>query len=282
MLINKWLITDTINGYNPEKNEVGVCLYVPGEPTDINKLYQSIQSLIADNSLALFFSGKDFDSIQEVDSYITKLLGIFFLPSYCLVNYQPLVFIQYSTSAAAGFLDQLNQKCIRQGIRGILVKEVSSHNSTASEEFTWLLNEGNFDLKSEIKRWTDENAKGNSPSAINLLVPAGKENILNNLAAIQNELKEKEEYKIADALYQKQQLLDETNHQLYLKTINVKNLRFYLSMQKKERTDSLKWYYYEYEILPTWFKQIGHIIKVIMGKRSFKSLFNDNVKKYKD
>lgn len=41
-------------------------------------------------------------------------------------------------------------------------------------------------------------------------------------------------------------------------------------------------YRYEYEILPGWYKKIGHIIKVIMGKRSFRSLFNDNVKKYKD
>ncbi|MES1222093.1 MAG: hypothetical protein ABUT20_41745, partial [Bacteroidota bacterium] len=163
-----------------------------------------------------------------------------------------------------------------------LVKEVNSQNPTESKEFTKLLDEGDYDLKSEIKRWVDENAKGSSPSAINLLIPADKENILNDLAVLQNELIGKEEYKIADALYQKQQLLEETNHQLHLKTINEKNLRFYLTMQKKERTDSLKWYYYEYEILPTWFKQIGHIIKVIMGKRSFKSLFKDNVKKYKD
>ncbi len=41
-------------------------------------------------------------------------------------------------------------------------------------------------------------------------------------------------------------------------------------------------YYYEYEILPTWYKRLGHIIKVIIGKRTFRSLFNDNVKKYKD
>jgi len=41
-------------------------------------------------------------------------------------------------------------------------------------------------------------------------------------------------------------------------------------------------YHYEYEILPLWFKRLGHIIKVIMGKRSFRSLFDENVKKYRD
>jgi len=35
------------------------------------------------------------------------------------------------------------------------------------------------------------------------------------------------------------------------------------------------WYTKEYEVLPLWYKQFGHIIKVFMGKRSFKSLFKD-------
>jgi hypothetical protein len=43
-----------------------------------------------------------------------------------------------------------------------------------------------------------------------------------------------------------------------------------------------KFYHNEYEILPLWYKRFGHILKVIMGKRTFRSLFKDNVKKYKD
>jgi len=35
----------------------------------------------------------------------------------------------------------------------------------------------------------------------------------------------------------------------------------------------IDWYNKEYEILPLWYKRFGHIIKVIMGKRKFKSLF---------
>lgn len=36
---------------------------------------------------------------------------------------------------------------------------------------------------------------------------------------------------------------------------------------------TLAWYKKEYEVLPAWYKRFGHIIKVIKGKRSFKSLF---------
>lgn len=41
------------------------------------------------------------------------------------------------------------------------------------------------------------------------------------------------------------------------------------------------YYSNEYEILPRWYKRFGHVVKVMMGKRSFRSLFNDKIKKYK-
>ena len=53
-------------------------------------------------------------------------------------------------------------------------------------------------------------------------------------------------------------------------------------IQEKEYYDVLNWYRVEYEILPLWYKRIGHIIKAIMGKRSFKSLFRNDVKKYRE
>lgn len=282
MLINKWLITGEINEHRPEHTGAGICLHLSGEPPDFNKLYRSIEFRSDDTTFALFFSGKSFLPGKEIDSYIEKLIGIFFLPAYHLVNFQPVVFLHDRNSVATDFMDRLNQKCTHQGIGGILFKEVSTPGSTASVQFSWLLDDGHFDLKAEIKRWVNENVKGNTPPSIDLFVPTGGENILHHLTTLQNEIREKEEYQFADALYRKQLLLEETQHQLYLKTFNEQNLRFYLTMQKKERADTLKWYYYEYEVLPTWFKQLGHIVKVIIGKRSFKSLFNDNVKKHND
>ena len=51
-------------------------------------------------------------------------------------------------------------------------------------------------------------------------------------------------------------------------------------VQEKEYYEVLDWYHQQYEILPLWYKQLGHVIKVITGKRSFRSLFDDKVKKY--
>lgn len=42
-----------------------------------------------------------------------------------------------------------------------------------------------------------------------------------------------------------------------------------------------RFYHYEYEILPLWYKRLGHVIKVLMGKRTLRSLFDDNVTKYR-
>ena len=51
---------------------------------------------------------------------------------------------------------------------------------------------------------------------------------------------------------------------------------------KKQITGLMKYYKLEYEILPLWYKRFGHILKVITGKRTFKSLFNDSAEKYKE
>jgi hypothetical protein len=46
-----------------------------------------------------------------------------------------------------------------------------------------------------------------------------------------------------------------------------------LEFLKSNRDNILNWYEKEYEVLPLWYKRFGHILKVLTGKRSFKSLF---------
>jgi len=53
-------------------------------------------------------------------------------------------------------------------------------------------------------------------------------------------------------------------------------------VQQKEYYDIIDWYHKEYESLPGWYKRCGHLLKVITGKRTFRSLFRNDVKKYKD
>lgn len=54
-------------------------------------------------------------------------------------------------------------------------------------------------------------------------------------------------------------------------------------LRSQSHATALQNYYNsEYEVLPLWYKRLGHIIKVLIGKRSFRSLFSDKVKKYRD
>lgn len=54
-------------------------------------------------------------------------------------------------------------------------------------------------------------------------------------------------------------------------------------LRSSSQATALQNYYNdEYEVLPLWYKRLGHIVKVLMGKRSFKSLYSDSSKKYRD
>lgn len=46
-----------------------------------------------------------------------------------------------------------------------------------------------------------------------------------------------------------------------------------LDYLRSNRETIINWYTKEYEALPMWYKRFGHVIKVMMGKRSFKSLY---------
>ena len=73
-------------------------------------------------------------------------------------------------------------------------------------------------------------------------------------------------------LYQ-EQIDSQNNYHLYYNSPD--------SRYKRQLSELISFYKNEYEILPEWYKRLGHIIEVLMGKRTFRSLFNDNVKKYK-
>lgn len=53
------------------------------------------------------------------------------------------------------------------------------------------------------------------------------------------------------------------------------------SMYKRQITELLNFYKNEYEILPIWYKRFGHIVKVLTGKRTFRSLFDKKASKYR-
>lgn len=80
---------------------------------------------------------------------------------------------------------------------------------------------------------------------------------------------EKEEFDVEKKLWKKRVLL----YQDFLSLSK--------TIQEKEYYEVVDWYNREYEVLPIWYKRIGHVVKVLTGKRTFRSLFSGKLKKYK-
>ncbi|MFL5745332.1 MAG: hypothetical protein ACJ751_11735 [Niastella sp.] len=72
--------------------------------------------------------------------------------------------------------------------------------------------------------------------------------------------------------------LNQVNEQ-QKKELEILKELFNINAAHNEMEYVLQFYHKEYEVLPLWYKRFGHIIKFLMGKRSFKSLFSDKHKK---
>jgi hypothetical protein len=91
-------------------------------------------------------------------------------------------------------------------------------------------------------------------------------------------------YMLAKAYSSSRSKVSFLEDKLKLTQEDLENQKAYLDILKSQ-DEALKineFYHHEYEILPLWYKKIGHIIKVLMGKRTFRSLYNNNIKKYKE
>lgn len=284
MLINRWLVSDTMpkqkNGYT----DAGICLKLGNSCQIINGVYKLIQQVFFETPIAIMLSCDDRNEQFFIDADIESLIALFFQPSYYKFNFRPIIFLSKQTSSGLilDFLERINKRCKDQGFQDILIFEI---NSDSDEQFVFWQNDCKPRLDTIVKSWLKQSIDNKMPPEIHLMFNADYNQFHEILITILEEeknLRNSDDFIIAGALYQKQILISEYEYQVMLNRIAEKNSHQYLSVQKKEREKVLKWYYYEYEILPLWYKRLGHLIKVIKGKRTFQSLFNDNVKKYKD
>jgi hypothetical protein len=279
MFINKWRVIDSIQKLRSAGNGAGIS-YPISMLVEPSLVLKCLQEHLWDTPFTILFS-QDISYPQEhLQSLADNMIRFFFQPSYYTYDLRPVVFVGKINLVVADFLELVNQKCRLQGLKEIKVYELQPGGFGLAS----LTNTGDIDLSNLTRLWQKQYFDGKDPSEIHIVVaPSSNQNeILEGLAEIEGKLHNTKEYAEAEFLYHKQREIEECRHQLYLRSVSENNTQLYLSIQKEERANGLKWYYHEYEILPVWYKKFGHIIKVLMGKRSFKSLFSDKVKKYKD
>jgi len=288
MFINKWLVSDSLNSATHKDWKGGFCLHLFDEPaeTQMSYLYKDLQRLPVENPFAILFSGKNSLAQKVNDSYIENIISLFFQPSYFLANDKPVVFLSNKAALNAGFIEKLSEKCRNQGLSVSLLQTKNGKNiDKPGDQFAYEVTSSDINYDAIIENWLSEYVEDKDPPEIHFLFgknEPGLTGILDEIQKKEMKLHGTERYKFASLAYKKQKLIEKYKKELDVKVLAEKSTQLYLSMQKKQTADNVEWYHHEYEILPTWYKRLGHIVKVLMGRRTFRSLFSDKAKKYKD
>jgi len=244
-------------------------------------------------NIAQPFSISVFVNTPLPPAFTNQLISFFFMPSYCRINQQRIMFL---TGAQIDLLDAARetilQQASRQGIDNLLMYSpelyVPGMAVTPQNEAGYL-----FTDSAGFTDYYQAFMKTNQPynhifylQHAGPLNGAGLQSLAEAINTAECHLKTNQPglYELAAEM---QMLLNdhETLKKKYQAAENeINNYKSHLEiMRSAHQAKELQEYYNnEYEVLPLWFKRLGHIVKVITGKRHFRSLFSDNVKKYKD
>ncbi len=289
MINNAIVITKNYSLLNRQMDQLKEKFSISFEMED-ERFFDQLQLLIIHQSSLLNQSNINFcihikpsgiANLKEKD----LLLQYFFHPNYLLIENKPALSLNNADRNNATLnklLSGLEIYLVKQGYMGI--------ERIYFEELLTAVKDANYCLKGE--RSEDEI----SVSYLELMrekfytakyIGIHSDNIGSFLEALKNAenqlmesdpqqflLLKKTSDSVRENINLKKELLiaqqDLANHKTYLK--------FY--QDKDETVKIQEFYLYEYEILPTWYKKVGHLLKVAMGKRSFLSLFRNDVKKY--
>ena len=224
-------------------------------------------------------------------SWLEKLCLILSHPSYIRVDNKQLVV----TNLEGALVKEVEKKLQNQGFSNLLFVDLAE-NKTPS----FLFYNNAIQVEEDFYNWYT-GALANSSSVLNIFITFINHESINTFLEFRKKTEEKFQsaepcvYMLIKQVYLKSKEIDEDNLLINRLKEDLSSKEAYLDFilgkfKQAENSEDLnfndimnikKFYHYEYEILPLWYKRFGHIIKVISGKRSFRSLFNDNVKKYK-
>ena len=241
--------------------------------------YQQISKLPKQQSFCLFTRTSNELSQKQADD----IIAFFFFPNYYTASQKPYLLADNKNKAQSSpFVQLLSQRARAQGYDEIETMFLN----TNTEPFNTI-------------------CKATDAAAIIQVVKSflHTSDTFANMLIIEADRAE-DIVKAQRVLEQEEQLFKEQNPRLY--DFMLKNKEINASLERLQHTikaahqelesqaahmkilrsssqaTHLQHYYNnEYEVLPSWYKRFGHVLKVVTGKRSFRSLFNDNVKKYK-
>lgn len=289
-MLSYWFIKDSLNDNLKEKlyiseEPLNICF----EPSSIGELESGLVDLTMfteghDIKVSLLITNPFLDKLNNkslVLNFVNLLFAYFFTPSYYKINGNPIIFLSTDFVENDFFL-RIQTECKLQGYKNLhtlYVNDVHTLDITLIETVDYV-SIVTYKIKASILSWlrhsnindeayppylvikdTDSNTKKFKLQILEKIIT--KQIVTNKL------------YKSIKKIFLKKIQVDNLRFELqHLKEEN-SNLKSYLASQSKNSLELLKWYHEQYEVLPLWYKRFGHVLKVFAGKRTLRSLFKN-------
>lgn len=237
-------------------------------------------------SLYLDFTNDNGSFNNEIIEAKEILMRCFFHPQYRVKHNRPLICLGAKVAQKDDVqktIRELEMYAISQGYDGLEVLCFSDENVQGVESIDFSTILSLEEISIIYLRLLKQKYYCGKYIGINY---KNVQQVMHKIAGLENELLKKE-----PDLYHHLNEHRSLNEEILRLNEKKNTIEKELSDQKKylkiyqdldESTKIMDFYKYEYEILPAWYKKVGHILKVLMGKRTFRSLFDNDVKKYKD
>lgn len=216
----------------------------------------------------------------------TGLIRIFFHPAYILNVNRPMLLMENKGLFKSEWQQFLIKEAKENGFDGLFIINLlqNKEDTIVSSQVVFYYDKPVLALEQLIEKWINRNWEVEivEIDPIYLVIDSSNQgSILESIELEKELLKGRRDYQLACKLLSLKKINDKLRIKLKGSLTQEENVSNYLRFQKNDMVRILDFYKYEYEILPSWYKRIGHIIKVCMGRRTFLSLFRDDVKKYK-
>ena len=237
--------------------------------TGISNAYQSMSNSNGAQLFCLYLELENGEALPAVD-----LISFFFLPGYYKEKEFPVMVTDGRNIDA---LSSLLPAAEQQGFKGISIQAIPTASEVYSMEEAELLSTAYQAALKEAaaKNFFIDAAGWSAVTAADLLLEGLEEFFKKENRNIFNLQQENRKLKSS---------FDEMELRISAADAEIRTLQSHVvTLQSGAQAKHLQQYYNnEYEVLPVWFKRLGHIVKVFQGKRNFKSLFSDKEKKYKN
>jgi hypothetical protein len=288
---------DLVDIVYPE-NSYRVCKIKIGDSAHTVPLYKSLFTGKPKAAFCLLIECCDMPcNEKELAGFIDYAISFTFNHKYLNLNFKtPFLLFKTCDRKDSAYISLFQQKCKDQGYNDIDYVQIDANNNICHSTIPgkWISLDSAENEKDLVSAYKEILRSNESPESFLLFFmhSTGQlHNLSQALELVENNLLL--DFPAIYYLLQKNRFSDakqrELQSEIGLLNESFDSLKSYYTFYnepdtgyKRKINEIVDFYKNEYEILPLWYKRLGHVIKVLMGKRTFRSLFNDNVKKYKE